>query len=123
MDFMTLLFLGNNRQCMPLCANKISSWVRKVFSMAMTCMSLGTMQGASASAALVAGVPMVSTLPAGDQARVSSLARNCCYIKFFQYIQIIGNNTKIVTSRIPHVIAKELCNILDISVSHEYANI
>ena len=46
-----------------------------------------------------------------------------CYIKFIQYIQIIGNNTKIVTPRIPHVIAKELCNILDISIFHEYASI
>ena len=35
---------------------------------------------------------------------------------------IISNNTKIVTPVIPHVIAKELYNILDISISHEYAN-
>ena len=34
---------------------------------------------------------------------------------------VIGNNTKIMTPRIPHAIVKELCNILDISISHEYA--
>ena len=38
-------------------------------------------------------------------------------------MQIIGNNTKIMTPRIPHAIAKELCNILDISIFHEYASI
>ena len=36
---------------------------------------------------------------------------------------VIGNNTKIMTPRIPHVIGKELCNILYISISHEYTSI
>ena len=36
-----------------------------------------------------------------------------CYVKFFQYIQIIGNSTSIMAPRIPHAIVKELCNILE----------
>ena len=43
----------------------ISSWVRKVLIMAVLHMSLGTLQGAATSAALVAEVNLVSTLPAG----------------------------------------------------------
>ena len=39
------------------------------------------------------------------------------------YFQLIGNKTKILTPRIPPVIAKEFCNILDISNFHEYANV
>ena len=42
---------------------------------------------------------------------------------FFWYILVISNSTRIVTPRIPHVIAKELCNLLDVSISHEYASI
>ena len=51
---------------MPVCVKKISSWVRKVWCMAMTCMSLGTLQGAAASAALATGVSLVSILQVGD---------------------------------------------------------
>ena len=50
---------------------------------------------------------------------------NLCYIKFFQYVQfiVISNNTKTMTPRIPPAIAKVLCNILDISNFHKYANV
>ena len=37
-------------------------------------MSLGTLQGVASPAGLVAGVSLVSTLPAGDGAKVSSPA-------------------------------------------------
>ena len=53
---MTSLFLGNNRQHWPVCAKAISSWVRKVLCVAKTHMSLGSLWGAAASAALAAGV-------------------------------------------------------------------
>ena len=33
-SFVTSLFFGNNRQCMPVCAKMIYSWVRKVLSIA-----------------------------------------------------------------------------------------
>ena len=36
---------------------------------------------------------------------------------------VIGNNPKNMTPRIPHAIAKQLCNILDISDFHKYASI
>ena len=45
-------------------------------------MSLGSLWGAAASAALVADVSLVSILQAGDWARVSTLARHY----FFSYI-------------------------------------
>ena len=48
------MFLGNNRQHMPLCACMISSWERKVSSMAMIHMSLDTIWGAAACAVFVA---------------------------------------------------------------------
>ena len=41
------LFLGNNRH-LPVCAKKSSSWIRKVLSMAMTHMYLGTLWGTAA---------------------------------------------------------------------------
>ena len=44
-------------------AINISSWVRKVLGMVLTHTSLGTLQGA---AALIAGVSLLSTLPADD---------------------------------------------------------
>ena len=52
----TSLFLGNNRQHWPVCAKTISSWVRKVLCVAKAHMSLGSLQGVAASAALAAGV-------------------------------------------------------------------
>ena len=54
----TSLSLGNNRHHMPVCVKMISSKV----SMAITCMSLGTLQVAAVSSALVAGGFLVSTL-------------------------------------------------------------
>ena len=50
------LFLGNNRQHWPVCAKTISSWVQTVLSIAKAHMSLGSLWGVAASAALVAGV-------------------------------------------------------------------
>ena len=58
---------------MPVCAKTISSWVRKVLCVAKAHMFL---QGAAASAALAAGISLVSILQAGDWARVSTLARD-----------------------------------------------
>ena len=52
------LFLGNNRQHRAVCAKTISSCVRKVLCIAKAHMSLGS----AASAALVAGVSLVSIL-------------------------------------------------------------
>ena len=46
-----------------------------------------------------------------------------CSLKVFWYIHVIGNSTKIMTPRIPHAIVKELCKVLDISISHKYASI
>ena len=36
---------------------------------------------------------------------------------------VFGKSSKILTSRTFHVITKLLCNLLDISTSHEYASI
>ena len=71
----TSLFLGNNRQHMPVCAKTISSWVRKVLCVAKAHMSPGSLQGVAASAALAACFSLVSILQAGDWARVSTSAR------------------------------------------------
>ena len=43
--------------------------------------------------------------------------------KVLMVYSIIGNSTRITTPRIPHAIAKELCNLLDISIFHEYASV
>ena len=72
---MTSVFLGNNRQHQPVCAKTISSWVRKVLSVAKAHMSPGSLWGVAASAALAAGIFLVSILQAGDWTRVSTLAR------------------------------------------------
>ena len=60
-----------------------SSWVKKVLSMAMTHMSLGSLQGAASSATLVAGVSLFPTLLASDWARVSlqldTIFQHICY--------------------------------------------
>ena len=58
----TSLFLGNNRQHQPACAKTISSWVRRVLCIAKAHMSLGSLQGVAASAALEAGVSQVTIL-------------------------------------------------------------
>ena len=62
----TFLFLGNNRQHQPVCAKTISSWVRKVLCVAKAHMSLGSLRWVAASAALAAGVSLVTILQAGD---------------------------------------------------------
>ena len=72
----TSLFLGNNRQHRPVCAKTISSWVRKVLGVAKAHMSLGSLWGVATSAALAAGVSLVTILQAGDWTRVSTLARH-----------------------------------------------
>ena len=72
----TSLFLGNNRQHRPVCAKTISSWVRKVLGVAKAHMSLGSLWGVAACAALAAGVSLVTILQAGDWTRVSMPARH-----------------------------------------------
>ena len=72
----TTLFWGNNRQHRPVCAKTISSWERKVLCVAKAHMSPGSLWGAAASTALVAGVSLVSILQAGDWTRVSKLVRH-----------------------------------------------
>ena len=88
MDHIWLLFLGNNRQHRHVCAKTISSWVRKVLCVAKAHICPGFFQGAAASAALVAGVSLVSILQAGDWARVSTLAR--CY--FSPYVTTVDQH-------------------------------
>ena len=68
--------MGNSRQHRSVCAKTISSWVRKVPCVAKAHMSPGSLGGAAASAALVAGVSLVSMLQAGNWARVSTPARH-----------------------------------------------
>ena len=80
---MTSLFLGNNRQHWPVCAKTISSWVRKVLGVAKAHMSLGSLQGVAASAALAAGVSLVTILQAGDWTRDSMPARH--YFLYLHY--------------------------------------
>ena len=73
---MTSLLLGNNRQHWPVCAKTISSWVQKVLSVAKAHMSPGSLWGVASSAALVAGVSLVTILQAGAWTRVSTPARH-----------------------------------------------
>ena len=61
-------FFSNNRQHWPVCTKTISSWVRKVLCVAKAHMSPGFLWGAAASAALVAGVSLVSIMQTGDWA-------------------------------------------------------
>ena len=72
----TSLFLGHNRQHWPVCAKTISSWVWKVLGVAKAHMSPGSLWRVAASAALAAGVSLVTILQAGDWTRVSTLARH-----------------------------------------------
>ena len=51
---------------MPICTKMISSWVRKVLGISKTQLSLSILHGAAVSAALVAGVSLVSILQAGN---------------------------------------------------------
>ena len=73
---MTSLVLGNNRQHRPVCAKTISSWVRKVLGVAKAHMSLGSLWVVAASAALAAGVSLVTILQVGDWTRDSTPARH-----------------------------------------------
>ena len=61
---------------MLVCPKTISSWVRKVLCVAKLHMSPGSLHGAAASAAIVAGVSLVSTLQVGDWAKVSTPPRH-----------------------------------------------
>ena len=58
----TSLFLGNNRQHWHVCAKTISSWVRRVLGVAKAHMSLGSLWGVAASAALAGAVSLVTIL-------------------------------------------------------------
>ena len=80
----TSLLLGNNRQHRPVCAKTISSWVGKFFVLLKQYVSRFPPR-AAASAALAAGVSLVSILQAGDSARVFTLARHY----FSPYITIV----------------------------------
>ena len=71
-----LLSLGNSRQHRPVYAKTISFCVRKVLCVAKAHMSLGSLKGVAASAALAAAVSLVTILQAGDWARVSTPARH-----------------------------------------------
>ena len=71
----TSLFLGNNRQHLPVCAKTISSWVRKVLCVVKAHMPPGSLWGVAPSA-LAAGVSLASILQAGDWARVSTPTRH-----------------------------------------------
>ena len=70
------LFFGNSRQPQPVCTKTISSWVRKVLCVAKVHMSLGSLWGFAAFAALAADVSLVTILQAGDWARVSTPTRH-----------------------------------------------
>ena len=72
----SLFFLGSNSQHQPVCAKTITSWVREVLCVAKVHMSLGSLWGVAASAALEGGVSLVTILQAGDWARVSTPARH-----------------------------------------------
>ena len=53
--------------------------------------------------------------------KIGMISCGLCYIKFFWYfkLSVMSNSTRIMTSRIPQEIAKELCNLQDISNFHE----
>ena len=70
-------WVKKSRQDMPVSVKTISSWVRKVLSIAMD-----TIQGASVSAALAASVTLVSILQSSDWGRVSTSARNLFFLTY-----------------------------------------
>ena len=59
-------FLGNNRKHMHVSAKTISSCVMKALGIAKAHMSPSTLHSAEVSAAMAAGVSLVSILQAGD---------------------------------------------------------
>ena len=65
---MPSLFVGNNRQHILVCAKIISSWEKNIGSTAKAHVTLGTLHSGVVSAALLAGVSLVSILQAGDWA-------------------------------------------------------
>ena len=69
------LFLGNSRQHIAVCAQIISSSVRKSLSTAKAHMSQGILQDAMTPVALAADVSQVSIQQAGDWPRISIPAR------------------------------------------------
>ena len=77
---------------MPVCAKKISSWLRKVLNMGKTHVSKG-LQGAVASAVLVVGVSLVSILQAGDW---PEFLLQLCFI--FQHISVLLIGIRILCS-------------------------
>ena len=88
------LFLGNSRQHQPVCAKTISFWVRKVLCVAKAHMSLGSLWGVVASAALAAGVSLVTILQVGDWTRVFTPARH--YFLYLHYYY--GSDTRTLCS-------------------------
>ena len=78
-SYVTSLVLGNNKQHRPVCTKTISSWVRKVLCVAKAHMFPGSLQGGVASAALVAGVSLVSILHTGAWTNVFTPARHYFY--------------------------------------------
>ena len=97
------MFTGNNRQQMPLCTKTISSLVRKFLSIVNAHMSLGTVWGTVASAALVASISLVSTLQAGEWARVSTPTRN-----YFQHIPIANQLEDVVQCGVLCLVCRHL---------------
>ena len=69
---MFALSTGNIEQHIGVCTKVISSWVMTVLNIAKAHMFLGTLQG---SVALLGGISLMSTLYAGNWARVSSPSR------------------------------------------------
>ena len=64
---------------MSICANMISSWVRKVLGVAKGHMSPSSLQGIAVSTSFAAGVSLVFILQAGDWARVPMPVRHYFY--------------------------------------------
>ena len=75
MDPWCPLFLINNKQHMSVCTKTISSWVRRVLSIAKSHLSLNTVWDASVSVALMAGIYLILILQKGDLARDFTSAR------------------------------------------------
>ena len=61
---------------MPACAERISSKVGEVLGITKAHMSPGALHSTAVSAALVAGISLVSILQAGDLVRISTPARH-----------------------------------------------
>ena len=75
------LFIGNNRQHIPVFEKMIFSWIPMVFSIAKVHMPFSNLWGMAVSAALAAGASLVSILESRDFARISTSARH--YISIY----------------------------------------